>query len=121
MRAIRYEILRYMVSDTTASVPLPNKPLAVATLISESMFKASGGLMLHEQTVHLEQQFSDWSWHQGRLSYHSRAASAADVLVVYELARPPEPAPAMSNLFGHAGFNIDSLALQQEPVIDNAT
>lgn len=110
MRATRYEILRYMVSDATASVPLPQKPLAVATLLSESMFKASGGLMLQEQTVHLEEQNSDWSWHQGKFSYHSRAASAADVLVVYELARPPAPAPSLSHLFGHAGITLDSVA-----------
>ncbi|WP_274643924.1 hypothetical protein [Pseudomonas serbica] len=65
--------------------PLAEKPLKVATIIDEEAFIASGCQLIHNQTVFLEDHFSDWQWKSGQMYYYSRVCSVGDVLLVYEL------------------------------------
>lgn len=85
MKALRWEILRNTKASGRISIPLEEKPVRVATLISEADLISSGGEMVHNQNVFLEDRIHDWDWRDGLFRYYSRVAEMADVLVVYEL------------------------------------
>lgn len=87
MYATKYEILRGIPANAMIKHDLPVKPLKVCTIIDEAKFLASGGLLKHNQTVFFEDQFHDWLWDAGKLSYFTRVAAVADVIVVYELEK----------------------------------
>jgi hypothetical protein len=87
MKAIRYEILRDVVSSSRVSMPLTEKPVRVATLINEPDFLERGGEMMHNKNVFLEDRFHDWDWKDGKFTYYTRIAEKADVLIVYEIIK----------------------------------
>lgn len=88
LKAIDYEILRNIEANGRKKIPLARKPVRVATLINEDDFLLDQ-LMIHNQTVFLEDRFHDWDWQNGQLTYYTRIAQVADVLVVYELKDTP--------------------------------
>ncbi len=81
-----YEILRGVEANGRKFIPLPRKPVRVATVIDEELFRRLGGALVHNQTVFLEDRRHDWDWSAGKFRYYTRVAERADVLVVYELA-----------------------------------
>lgn len=85
MRAIRYEIIRNWPVSGLVGREVPEKPLKVATLMNEEAFLATGGELIHNQTVFLEDQFHYWQWKEGRLYYYSRVCEVGDVVLVYVL------------------------------------
>lgn len=84
LKAIDYEILRGLRANSLLKVPLARKPIRVATLIDEAAFEREK-LLIHNETVFLEDRFHDWDWADGAFRYYTRVAESADVLVVYEI------------------------------------
>jgi hypothetical protein len=92
MRAIRYEIIRDWPVSGLVGKPVADKPLKVATMMNDEAFLATGCELIHNQTVFLEDQFSDWQWKEGQLYYYSRVCEVGDVLLVYEMESNPRGA-----------------------------
>ena len=86
--ATEYEILRDVPASSRLSVPLARTPKRVCTVVDEQRFLASGGAMVHHETVFFEEKNHDWDWQEGRLSYYSRVYESGEkapaVLVVYQ-------------------------------------
>lgn len=83
LRAKRYEILRGLTANGRIGVPLPEKPIRVATLLDEAVF-VNTRILAHHETVFFEDRIHDWDWNNGMFRYYSRVADVADVVVVYE-------------------------------------
>lgn len=84
LRAIDFEILRGVKASGLIKIPLPQKPVRVATLVNEAEFLREH-LLIHHKTVFLEDRMHDWDWQDGQFRYYTRIAERADVLVVYAL------------------------------------
>lgn len=83
MQADEYIILRDVEANGRIRIPLERKPIRVATLLNEEAFILSGGVLLHNQNVFLEDRIHDWDWSDGKFSYYTRIFPRADVLLVY--------------------------------------
>lgn len=82
--ATEYEILRDVPVSERASTPLARRPMRVATIIDEQLFKELGGALIHNKTVFLEDHLHDWRWRDGKFVYYTRVkAGKADVIVAY--------------------------------------
>jgi hypothetical protein len=86
LKAKDFEILRGIKACGRTIIPLPRKPVRVATLLDENAFNQHH-LLVHHKTVFLEDQTHDWNWHDGQFRYYTRIAQEADVLIVYELEK----------------------------------
>ncbi len=84
LKAKDFEILRGLAANEQVKVALPRQPIRVATLIDEALFLETK-LLVHNQTVFLEDRIHDWRWTDGVFRYYTRVADSADVVVVYEL------------------------------------
>lgn len=84
MIATDYVILRGVRADAKIKIPLSRRPKRIATILDEAEFDRSNGAMVHNSSIFLEDRFHDWIYDDGRLSYYSRIALVADVLVVFE-------------------------------------
>ena len=87
LRAVEYEILRGVRASGRIAVPLAREPVRVATIIDEQDFLESGGQMVHNRNIFLEDRLHDWDFRPGEFRYYSRVAEVADVLVVYKLEK----------------------------------
>lgn len=93
LKALRFDILRNVQVGTRHPVPLAEKPVRVALLLNEAAFMAEQ-LMVHHQTVFLDDRHHDWDWSDasgaGHFRYFSHAAGpgeVVDVVVAYEVDR----------------------------------
>lgn len=84
LKVTRFEILRDVEATGRKALPLPERPVRVATIIDESHFLETK-IMKHNMNVFLEDRVHDWDWSEGKLWYYTRVAERADVLIVYEL------------------------------------
>ncbi|AQT06517.1 hypothetical protein [Acetobacter persici] len=84
LRAIDYEILRDVPVNGRVSTPLARCPARVCTILNEKRLVESGNLLVHNQTVFLEDKVHDWNWTDGKFRFYTRVAEGvADVLVAY--------------------------------------
>lgn len=78
--ATKYQILRGV--SSTGRMPCiaqPRaKPVRVAFLLNEEKLAATGGALLHHDTVFLEDQTHDWDWRGGQFYYFGRAIGQDD-------------------------------------------
>lgn len=81
-KAKDFEVLRSIKPSGIQKIPMPRKPLCVATLIDEVLFN-SGHYLAHNKTVFLEDRYHDWDWSDGQFTYYTRVTDLADVVVVY--------------------------------------
>lgn len=84
IKAVRFEILRGIESDSRARHPVSGVPVRVATLMDEAAFTADQ-ILRHHRSVFLEDKLHDWDYRDGMLRYYARTEGRVDVLVVYEI------------------------------------
>lgn len=79
-----YEIRRDVPVSGRASTQVDRQPVHVGTILNEAIFKATGGSMIHHETVFLEDKVHDWSWHAGQFRFYTKVAEGqADVVIAY--------------------------------------
>jgi len=88
MKSTDFEILRSVEANGRKKIPLTRKPVRLATLINEEKFIKTGGEFIHCETVFLEDKYHDWDWNDGFLTYYSRIAEIADIVVSYVKLEP---------------------------------
>lgn len=87
LKALRYEILRNVICGSRHSRLLAEKPVRVATLLSEDSF-LKDQLMIHGVNVFLEDFGHDYDWNNGVFRYFTRVVELgqpADIVVAYEV------------------------------------
>jgi hypothetical protein len=84
--ATEYEILREVKASGRVKIPLAREPQRVATIINEQAFLVDGA-MDHNRTVFLEDRMHDWDWRNGFLTYYTRVAEVADIVIAYDVRK----------------------------------
>lgn len=81
----RYEILRQVMNNSLGTIPMPERPKQVWTIISEQRFEEIG--LKHNDSAFIEDSMHDWDWRDGEFRFypHSTArGDRVDVIIVYE-------------------------------------
>lgn len=85
LKAIRFEILRDVVTNGRISLPLAEEPKRVVSLLDEAEFNKDQYL-IHHRTCFFEDRGHDWNWSEGKFRFYTRIRERGDVIVIYEEA-----------------------------------
>lgn len=85
LKAIRFEILRDVVTNGRIAIPLAEEPKRVVSLLNEAEFNEDHYL-IHHRTCFFEDRVHDWHWSEGKFFFYTRIRDRGDVIVIYEEA-----------------------------------
>lgn len=92
LKAIDYRIIRGIPADRWSVVAKDadnlslTAPKMVLTIVDESAFIASGGLIVDQYAIPIAGERGGWSFYDGRIAINSRHPTGlADIVLVYEL------------------------------------